>query len=86
MAGKRFRISDYEGVEWDNLHPDSKAEILEDSEEISMSSQQGFDTHTYTIKKTPFRIEYYINNTLLMETNSDDMMYFERKLPSSEQE
>ncbi|TNV84430.1 hypothetical protein FGO68_gene16765 [Halteria grandinella] len=83
---KRFRVSDFEGVEWANLQHDGEAAITSDQEEVLLATVQGYDYHTYRIKKSPFRIEYFINDTLLIESNNDNMMYFERKLPTEEQE
>ena len=50
-----------------------------------LSSLVGFDNHTFAIQLTPFRIQHFINSTMLIEANSNDMLYIERKFPENEE-
>ena len=54
---KRFRISDHDGVEWDQLILDPKAVILRDDENIIIrQTDTKGDKFLYKIDFKPFRI------------------------------
>lgn len=56
---------------------DSQAIITRSDEAIQITSKDNYDSHTYRVSYSPFRINYYINDTWVMETNSKDLLYFE---------
>ena len=76
-ACQRFRISDHEGVNWANMKLDSKAIITRSDEAVDITSKDYYDSHNYRVSFSPFRINYYINDTWVMEVNSKDLLYFE---------
>lgn len=76
----RFRVSDYNGVEWGQLILDMNAlPPLKFEKSIVLQTIEGYDTHKYIISLKPFRIEYFINETSLIKTNYRDLLYFEAK-------
>jgi hypothetical protein len=56
---------------------DNDAKITRHNDNILIESQDDHDIHTYQIMHSPFRINYYINDTWVMEVNSKDLLYFE---------
>ena len=74
---KRFKVSNFEGVEWDQLKPHNQCSITVNNQSITIEATDLQDNHQYQIQINPFRILYTINGTFVMETNHKDLLYFE---------
>lgn len=77
----RFRISDYEGVQWSKLHLSNTSTINKDAHSITIKSSNDKDQNEYIISMNPFRITYTINEEQVMEINTKDLLYFENPKP-----
>ena len=59
------------------MKEDKNAIITKGNDLITITSDDNYDIHKYLIDFSPFRINYFINETWIMEVNSKDLLYFE---------
>ena len=69
LEKERFRISDYDGVQWEQLQPDSSARLERRDGSVVISSRDHFDNIKYVINLSPFKILLFINETLILKAN-----------------
>ncbi|CDW73021.1 cre-aagr-4 protein [Stylonychia lemnae] len=76
---KRFRISDYDGIEWKQLQVDQDVAIFNQGDHMTIVGNDRSDQIQYVVEYNPFRILMHINGKLVMEVNNNDLLYFENK-------
>eukprot|EP00347_Sterkiella_histriomuscorum_P014322 403361316 len=76
---ERFKISDFDGVQWDQLEDPQDYEVARDYRKFIISSKDKSDKISYEIKTKPFRIRVIVNGQRTMEVNSNDLLYFENR-------